>query len=321
MKHFAFFAALVLVAATALSAIPVGDSDVAMGGDVRWRYTDNDGPAVGDAADSTLRVRLNSSVQINDNFSAAWSLYVTGGMNDNAGEIGSNLDGIHGMENAYISWNNGFGDVHVGRIPAAMAGNDLLIDSEHHDGNSGSWDGAYVDFNDFGGWNLDLWYAENNNVGANNTDEGTGFGITVNFDDMLGYGLHVGVADFDDDWVAGGYDAFYAGANIELSDVADIGISWIDGDNGASGNAILLELGYSVNDEVSIGIDYATAETGANGHGAGGFGDIDGDLMDGDMLRFDLGWGNAWSFSYITWETTGAAAEDTVLRVQYEVAL
>jgi hypothetical protein len=318
MKHYAFLAAFVLLAATTLSAIPVGDSDLALGGDVRWRYTDNDGPNVGDSADSTLRIRLNAATDITDNFSAAFSWFVAGGQNDAAGEIGSTLGGTAALEHGYISWANGFGDVHIGRIPASMAGNDLLFDSEHHDGNTGNWDGAYVDFNDFGGWNLDLWYSEFNTTG---TDEGTGFGITVNFDDMLGYGLHIGVADFDDDFVAGGWDAFYAGADIALSDVADIGISWIDGNNGASGNAILIEMAYAVNDEVSLGIDYATAETGSNGHGMGGFGDIDGDLIDGDMLRFDLGWGGSWSFSYITWETTGAAAEDTVLRVQYEVAL
>lgn len=238
-----------------------------------------------------------------------------------------------------------------------MVGNDLLLDSFRYDGWSGSYEGAFVDFSDFGGWDLDLFYVDDN-TDTNTEDEGMGLGVVIGFGEMIGWDLSVGAFEADDDMTGSGdeYTALFANANIPLSDVAVLDISWIDGDGGnismgaggasstAQGNAFLARLDYDINEELGLHAAYGKVEPGAildtgcteySGAVCGGFGweasimDNHGGIgseyigfptsHDGSMISIALTWGDHWTFSYIDWDDDAIDFDNSVLRLEHNV--
>ncbi|MCH7493215.1 putative porin [bacterium] len=353
MKRFALFAVL-LAAGFGLQAITIGDTEVDLGADLRTRYQDFDGDTVLDFEALDARWRLWASADITDSISVAIRLNVAEGELGSPGssttnsEFGFNgTNGMRAIEHAYITWHNEWGDVMVGRIPAAAVGNDLVLDSYRYDGGTGGWEGAAVVFSDFNGWNLALVYIDANTGGVE--DEGMGLAAKISLGELIGWNLHIGFEELNDDLIGipgEEYTAMFAGADIPLSDVADLEISWIDGDTGsiASGNAFLIRLDYDINEELGLHAAYGKTETGAianSGCGAtsgavcGGFG-WEPSIMtshggigterigfpasgDGSMITFQLRWGDHWTFSYIDWSDDGSDEDDTVLRLEHIV--
>ncbi|MCH7493214.1 putative porin [bacterium] len=365
MKRFALFAAILFAAGFGLQAITIGDTEVDLGADLRTRYQDFDGDDdYGDFGALDARWRLWASADITDSISAAIRLNVAEGELGSPGDAGDNTsfgfngtNGLRAVEFAYVTWHNEWGDVHVGRVPNAMVGNDLLLDSFRYDGWSGAYEGAFVDFSDFGGWDLDLFYVDGNSAGIE--DEGMGIGVVIGFGEMIGWDLSVGFYEADDDMTGTPgeeYTAMFANANIPLSDVAVLDLSWIDGDGGSTsmggggstsqGNAFLARLDYEINEELGIHAAYGKVEpgaildTGCSGSSSGvcgGFG-WEPSMMashggigsryigfpeahDGSMISIAISWGENWTFSFIDWDDdSGSPSFDfTVLRLEHNV--
>lgn len=362
MKRWLLLAALSMPA-MGLAAIVIGDTEVNLGADIRSRYQDFDGyfdctvdctPGMFDFGALDMRFRVWASADITDTISFATRIWVADGELGTDEEMGAfnSVDESLGVEHAYIVWHNEWGDVYLGRIPAAAVGNDLVLDSWRYDGNAGAWEGLAVIFTDFEGFDVAFVYIDDNTLadttcpGSPGEDCGNGIAAKVSFAEMIGWNLHIGFEELNKD-MAGGveYNSIFAGANIELSDVADLELSWIDGDMEiASGNAFLIRMDYEVNDDVAVHAGYGKTEAGAiattgcfhdgGGGVCGGFGFMPSDLEsihgapigypssgDGDMWTVQVSWGNHWTLSYITWDDDAMDVDADVLQVIHEVVL